>query len=434
MLGHQHARRRIGADHALHAKTIYIPAMAQGSVDAFASVFRWLGIEAYPTPASNERTRELGAKFTAGDECYPAKVTVGDFLRILERPGFDASNTVFFMATAEGPCRFGQYAPYLRKLLRDAGYPQVQVLAPTSKDGYSGMGDVARPFMRAAWRAIVSADLLRKALLKTRPYELHAGDADRCYEECLRDLCETIEHSCADAKCQLDSIVGSLRRARERFRQVAANYDRNVPLIGVVGEIFCRLNNFSNDDLVRKLESYEAEAWLSDIMEWIAYTNTEQVRRLKLVGRRLSLDTGKALLRDYIQHEDEVAMCAPFKEDLIGYEEPPIEEVLEYAEPYLPATGAMGEMVLSVGKAAYLAHHGADGIIDISPFTCMNGIVSEAIYPKLSRDFGGIPIRNFYFDGTQSDLDRDLGIYMELARSYREKKQWPRRYPAYFTA
>jgi hypothetical protein len=64
----------------------------------------------------------------------------------------------------------------------------------------------------------------------------------------------------------------------------------------------------------------------------------------------------------------------------------------------------------------------------------MNGIVSEAIYPKLSKHYGGIPIRNFYFDGTQSDLDRDLGIYMELARSYKLTKQYPRRYPAHFSA
>ncbi len=431
---HHHVSRKIGADHPLAGKKVYIPAMAQGSVDAFASVFRWLGIEAYPTPPSNERTRELGAKFTAGDECYPAKVTVGDFLRIMEEPGFDAQNTVFFMATADGPCRFGQYAPYLGKILRDAGYPNVQVLAPTSRDGYTGMGDVARPFMRAAWRALVSADLLRKALLKTRPYEVHPGDADRCFDECLKDLCETIEESCAEPKCQLEAIVASLKRARERFRRVPASYDRNVPLIGVVGEIFCRLNNFSNDDLVRKLESYEAEGWLSDIMEWIGYTNSEQVRRLKLVGRGISLEMGATLIRDHIQHEDEHAMCAPFEDDMVGYEEPPIQEVLKLAEPYLPASGVMGEMVLSVGKAAYLAQQGADGIIDISPFTCMNGIVSEAVYPKLSKDFGGIPIRNFYFDGTQSDLDRDLGIYMELARSYREKKQWPRRYPAYFSA
>ena len=69
-----------------------------------------------------------------------------------------------------------------------------------------------------------------------------------------------------------------------------------------------------------------------------------------------------------------------------------------------------------------LAKKGAAGIIDISPFTCMNGIVCEAIYPRISRDLGGLPIRNFYFDGTQSDLDRDLGVYMELARNYQRKR------------
>ena len=93
----------------------------------------------------------------------------------------------------------------------------------------------------------------------------------------------------------------------------------------------------------------------------------------------------KAYLRSHIQHADEEALIAPFEEDFVGYEEPPIEEILELAWPYLPTGGALGEMVLSVGKAAYLAKHGADGIIDISPFTCMNGIVSEAIYPKLSQ-------------------------------------------------
>ena len=76
--------------------------------------------------------------------------------------------------------------------------------------------------------------------------------------------------------------------------------------------------------------------------------------------------------------------------------------MLDAAEPYLPVDGAFGEMVLNVGKAVCLAQYGVDGIIDISPFTCMNGIVSEAIYPRLSRDLGGIPIRTFYFDGTES--------------------------------
>jgi predicted nucleotide-binding protein (sugar kinase/HSP70/actin superfamily) len=431
-LGHRHSAHKIGADHPLAGKKIYIPTMAQGSAEAFAAVFQWLGIDSTPTPASDARTRELGGKFTNGDECYPAKVTVGDFLRVIEQPGFDAARAMFFMPTAEGPCRFGQYAPFLAKILKEAGYADVQILSPTSKNGYADLGNVSNPFMRAAWRALVSADTLRKALHRTRPYETTAGVTDACYDACVKDLCDTIVASCADAGCQLQDIVACMKRCRERFRRLPARFDPDVPLIGVVGEIFCRLNTFSNEDLIRKLEGYDAEAWLSDIAEWIAYTNSEQVRKLKLRGRAFSLDMMKAHLRSHIQHGDEEAILEPFKDDFVGYEEPDIHEVLDLARPYLPNTGVLGEMVLSVGKAAYLAKHGADGIIDISPFTCMNGIVSEAIYPKLSKDHGGIPIRSFYFDGTQSDLDRDLGIYMELARSYREKKPYPRAYPAYF--
>ncbi|HLK33927.1 MAG TPA: hypothetical protein VKT29_12610 [Terriglobales bacterium] len=420
------------ADHPLRDKTVYIPAMAQGAVETFAAVFRWFGVPAQPTPTSNQRTLELGAKFTSGDECYPAKITVGDFLRILEQPGVDPKRTVFFMATADGPCRFGQYVPFLRKTLAHAGFPDVQVYEASTQNAYRDIATLGRSFERTAWRALVAADILRKALLQTRPYETIAGATDQVFSESVTDVCQAIERSCTDPDCQMDSLLAALQRSRQRFRAVPANYDRQRPLIGIVGEIFCRLNNFSNADLIRNLEVQGGEGWLTDIAEWIAYCNSEVARKLRLVGQTISFSMLKAALRSRVQHSDERAMLAPFAEDFAGYEEPSTQEVLNLARPYLPSTGVEGEMVVSVGKAAYLALHGADGIIDISPFTCMNGIVSEAIYPKLSKDYGGIPIRNFYFDGTQADLQRDLGIYLELARSYREKKPYYRRYPARF--
>ncbi len=429
---HRCVRPVLPPAHPLRGKTVYIPAMAQGAVEAFAAIFRWFGVAAQPTPASNQRTLELGAKFTSGDECYPAKITVGDFLRILEQPGTDAERTVFFMAAADGPCRFGQYVPFLRKTLEQAGYGGVEVYAPSTQQAYRDIASLGSTFERTAWRALVAADVLRKALLQTRPYETVAGAADQVFTESVADLCRTIESSCTDTACQMKSLVGAMQRARERFHGVPAHYDRQRPLIGVVGEIFCRLNNFSNADLVRNLELQGGEGWLTDIAEWIGYCNSEVARKLRLVGKTISFDMLKNTLRSQIQHSDERALRAPFARDFTGYEEPHISEVLDLARPYLPNTGVEGEMVVSVGKAAYLARHGADGIVDISPFTCMNGIVSEAIYPKLSKDYGGIPIRNFYFDGTQAELQRDLGIYLELARSYREKKPCLRRYPARF--
>jgi len=430
---HRCLTRKVGAGHPLAGKTVYIPAMAEGSVEALCAVLRWLGIESRPTPPSDARTLELGGKHTSGDECFPAKITTGDFLKITQQPGFDASRAVFFMGTTDGPCRFGQYAPFLRKVLREHGHGDVQILSPHGERGYSDLQDFDTAFVRAAWRALVSADILRKLLLQTRPYETLPGAAARAFSESLEDFCQTLESSCSDSACQMRSLTASLLRARVRFRNVPARFDTSRPLIAVVGEIFCRLNTFSNQDMVRRLESHGAECWMADITEWIAYTNIEEVRNLRLAGRAYSWAMIKSKLRSRIQHADEHALRSLFAEEFAGYDEPSLEEVLQLAQPYLPFPGAEGEMVMNMGRSVYLALRGVDGIVDISPFTCMNGVVSEAIYPKLSRDYDGIPIRNFYFDGQHSDLDRDIGIYLELARSYREKKPHPRFYPSRFS-
>jgi predicted nucleotide-binding protein (sugar kinase/HSP70/actin superfamily) len=405
---------------AITGKRIYIPPMAYGSARAFAAAFRAIGLDAEPTPPSDARTRELGAKYTSGDECYPAKVTVGDFMKVLERPGIDAARVAFFMPTAEGPCRFGQYAPYLRHVLDANGFRMVEILSPSSQNAYAGLGDLAKPFVRTGWRALLCADLLQKLLLQNRAYESARGDAAGVYETCLADLCRTLEATPVEPGVQLQSLRDAMVRCRDRFRALGIRRDGSRPLIGIVGEIFCRLNTFSNENLVLCLEQYGAEAWLSDIVEWIWYTNSEHFRKLKLTGRLWSLECAAAWVRQRVQKRDEHILAEPLHDDFAGREEPDIYEILECARPYLPREGAFGEMVLNVGKVVYLARKGAAGIIDISPFTCMNGIVCEAIYPKISRDLGGIPIRNFYFDGTQSDLDRDLGVYMELARGYRK--------------
>ncbi len=401
---------------------MFIPDMAEGSAAALCAAFRWMGLNAMPTPASDQRTLEIGGKYTTGDECYPAKITTGDFLKIAQTPGFDSKKTIFLMATMDGPCRFGQYAPFLKKVLRDNGYSDLQVMSPRGQDGYSHFEQCDGSFIRTAWRSLVSADILRKLLLQTRPYEATTGSADLAFQQSVSDLCQTLESSCFKAACQMRALKECLRRARDRFASVTIRLEEKRPLIGVVGEIFCRLNNFSNQDLVRRLEAQGAECWMSDIAEWIAYTNMEEFRNLRQAGKKYSWSMLGAKLRAKVQHSDEHALQSIFAEEFRHYQEPSIEKVLELARPYLPFPGAEGEMVVSVGRSVYLSRYGVDGIVDISPFTCMNGVVSEAIYPKLSRENDGIPIRNFYFDGQQSDLDRDIGIYMELVRSYRDRR------------
>jgi hypothetical protein len=54
------------------------------------------------------------------------------------------------------------------------------------------------------------------------------------------------------------------------------------------------------------------------------------------------------------------------------------------------------------------------------------------VYHTVSQDHEDIPIRNFYFDATSSNLERDLDIFMELAEGYRRRKNTPRKYPSCF--
>lgn len=416
----------------LRNRKLYIPQMSYSGAAAFAAAFRSVGIDAQVCPDSDARTLELGRRHTSGEECLPACVTLGNFLKIVERPGFDPSQTAFFMPTADGPCRFGQYAPYIRKVLRDIGLDEVQVFSPTSRNGYDGMGEQKNELMRNALRALASSDALRKMLHRTRPYETNKGDADKVFAGAIQSVERVIERRGVPTEQRMRDLTAALTRSRDEFRAVQADYSRKRPLVGVVGEIFCRLTPFTNDQTIRKLEEYGAECTLAHIVEWVWYTNDEQQKRLRQIGKRFSKAMLGAKIKDYLQHKDENRIHRVFHEDFRGYEDPPIERVLEYSQPYLPHNGALGEMTLSVGKAIFHYHQGCDGVVDISPFTCMNGIVTEAVYPRVSADHDHVPIRNFFFDGTQTDLDRDVAIFVELARAYQKRKKTTRVYPSIF--
>ncbi len=350
--------------------------MSAGGAESFAAAFRYLGIESALVPEGDERTYELAAKHTSGDECLPARVTIGNLLKITEQPGFNPAKAAFFMPTAGGPCRFGQYAPFTTRVLDDMGLDEVLIVSPTSADGYRSLGENATSALKLGWWGLVGSDALRKMLHIYRPHETKPGAADSAYREAMDAYCDTLSDSSIPLGAMVGRLAGAMEKARDTFRGVPVDFEKETMLIGVVGEIFCRLSTFSNEDLIRRLEPFGAQAWLSDITEWVHYTDAENVKNLRRKGKSVSVDMLAAVLKKRVQHGYEKKILAPLKEEFVGVEEPEdIKEVLDLAEPYLPCRGALGEMVLSVGKAVYMYGKGADGIIDISPFTCMNGIV-----------------------------------------------------------
>ena len=418
---------------SLIGKTLYIPRMSEDAATTMAAAYRAIGVNGQILPEADDAALELARQYTIGEECYPEIVTLGSFLKIVNDPDFDPENTAFLMPTAGGPCRFGQYQSLLKKILEDMGYPQVMVVAPTSADGYAEMGGNAGNLVRLGWWAVICGDALRKLRLQTRPYEINPGETNRVYYECLGLLSGLIERTDLQMKDKFTDLVNLMSVISQKFSDIPADYHTGKPLIGVVGEIYCRLDDFANAYLIERIEKFGGEAWLASVSEWVFYTNFMQQHDLIIQGDRFSKAMLGAVVRNKIQERDEHQLLASLKSRFKGYEEPEsIAKLVAPVAPYLPYSGSLGEMVLNVGGAIYLYQKGADGIIDISPFTCMNGIVCEAVYPRVSQDHDNLPIRNFYFDGTEMDYDRDVEIFLELASTYKRRKRNQRTYPSHF--
>ncbi|NOZ62468.1 MAG: hypothetical protein GXO74_12395 [Calditrichaeota bacterium] len=418
----------------LIGRTMYIPRMSFSGAKLMGAAFQSAGVNAIPAPPSDARTLELGGKYLTGDECLPERITLGNFLKVIEDSDFDSKKTAFLLPTAGGPCRFGQYQALFKKILKDKGLlNQVLVISPTSSNGYEGFGISGSALLRNSWLAILAGDIIRKLHLRVRPYALNKKLANELFHRSLEEAAAVLSDPHFKHKTRRQKLRSVLIGIRDRYRALPADYSQKKPLIGIVGEIYCRLNEYSNEYLVNKIEEFGGEVWMNDISEWAWYTTDEQIQRLKYQKKVFSKEMLAAQIKSFLLKKDEHSLLAPFKDDFRGYEEPRhVREVLNYSSPYLPQRGALGEMVLNVGKSIYLYHKGADGIVDISPFTCMNGIVCQTVYPQVSRQHDNFPIRIFYFDGGQTDLDRDVGIFMELARNYMGKKKKKRTFPPCF--
>ena len=416
-------KQKSASNHILDGRRLIIPRMSTIGASAIAAAFKSIGVHAEVAPKSDDLTFTRAARFTTGEECLPQRITLGNFLKIMDEPDFDPNKTAFLMPTSSGPCRFGQYAPLTKKVLRELAYEKAIVFSPTSSNGYAGIADNVNRFKRWSWRAVVVSDALRKMQYMFRPYEANPGEADAIAEKGLEILCEILGNGNLSLKDHLVKLREALEEIRDHYQQMSLSAPLgSKPLIGLVGEIFVRLNSYSNQNIVRKIEKLGGEVWIADVSEWVWYTNSEIRRKLREKGRQFSLDMFKTRLAETIQARDEADLLRPLHTLFKNRPETRVDDLLAYSAPYLPQKKALGEMTVNAGKAIAFYHAGADGVIDICPFTCMNGIVSEAVYPVLSRDYNNLPVRVIYVDGVPIDLESHLQIFMELAKSYRNKR------------
>jgi len=389
-------------------RTVYIPYMCDHAL-AIRAAFEAVGVPAVMMDEPDEETLKWGRKFTSGKECYPCIVTTGDMVKYTKRPDFDADGALFFMPAGSGPCRFGQYNMLHRIVLAELGLDRVPVFSPNQgKTLYNDLGIVGNEFTRRAWWGVVAIDMLEKLLLQTRPYELEPGATHQLYWSFVKRVEESIVRDGA-----LDAIVAICRDAALAWPSLAVGGEPR-PVVGIVGEIYVRSNRFSNNRFIATVEELGGECYLPPISEWFWYTNWTRIRDCKVRGdySRLAL----SFVTEKIQKADYARISSVFDGVARNWPEPDVDETIKVGSRYVHDTFE-GEAILSLGKAAEYAKHGAHGVANLMPFTCMPGVIVSALLKRVQRDYENIPVINMAYDGLeQATTKTRVEAFMYQAR------------------
>ena len=406
----------------LGSRTLYMPHLCDGA-PCLAAAFNHVGIKTVVHPTYTEEGLAFGKQNTSGKECFPCIVTTGDMFAQIEKlkaQGADVKNDIaFFMPETEGPCRFGQYSKLHRILLDKYGYEDIPIISPTSEDSYSCKGLVEpsklMSFRQLICQAILYQDILEKARWRIRPYEKIKGTTDAVFYNAISEACRAIE---AGGGLHL---LKAARKAANAFYNIDIRKEER-PLIGIVGEIYVRSHQESNQFLVKQLESLGCEAYVSSISEWISYTADtslgyalEKLKDEKSIRNVLEAASAGAVYG--YQSVVSGLLMQPFKELLKNRKDHSTKHILECVGDTF-SNDIKSESILSIGGTMCFMADNFDGIVNAMPFTCMPSQVASAILKVYAR--GKIPFVDMVYDGSiQPNRETNLATFVFQAKQHK---------------
>ena len=397
----------------LNSKTVYVPYMCDHCYVLVAAL-KAHGVRAEALPPSDDESLAIGLDLCRGRECLPCFTTTGDIIRRAQQPDFDPARSVILMPTTTGPCRFGQYTALQRNFLEQKGLAGLEIISPNAKNSYQGMGDNPTQLRALIWQGMVAVDLLQKLLYQYRPYEVNLGQTDEIYQQCLERI--VIATEAGGGKRTVKALQGAARQ----FERLPVDRSEPRPVIGVVGEIYLRLNAYSNQDIVRRVENVGGEVMVASLMEWMYFTNWLVKEFTWSMGMLLSFLGMTAV--DKYQRYQETKLSQTVAHLLNHPHEPAIGRMLAhirtYYEPYLGT-----EAVLSMGKAVDFGRNGVSGILNVMPFSCMPGLITAGMAPRLRADLDHIPWLDVIYDAQEgTNLNTRLEAFMYQATQFQRRR------------
>lgn len=371
-----------GKEHSILDPCVHtiFPSMGRFLTETAVAVFKSAGIRASALPPADEETLRIGKGSATCKECLPLLLTAGSLLNYLKGREDNDELVVYFMPTASGPCRFGQYSVFIDNLITKQKIENVALLSLTSENSYSDLGE--NHFTLKLWSSVVLADMMQDIYSTILTNAVDPDPAMDTFMEEYRKIITVLEN-----RSGLKELVQALEAAAGNLTKIPLKRSaEDTPVVLLTGEIFVRNDDISRQFIVERLAQRGFATKVSSALEWIYYT--DWCFKNKLSGtncgwsERLSLFLKSNAMKRY----EKTIKKTLAGSGLIRYNLEDIDHLIAHTR-HLINPELIGEAILTVGASINEVMDHYCGVIAIGPFGCMPNRVSEAILTReMNRD------------------------------------------------
>ena len=395
-LGNYEANKKIFTKEMKKEYTILMPQMAPIHFELLEAAVQSSGYKLELLRNCTENTVETGLKYVNNDACYPSILVTGQMIEALQSGKYDPDKTALIMSQTGGGCRATNYIGFIRKALKDAGFPQVPVISfnIVGMEKMPGF-KLTVPLMEKLLKCVIYADLLQKMLTKNRAYEIHKGETEKLFETWLEKCKSLLQHS------TMKEFKQSIYDMVNDFEKIELDTSIVKPKVGIVGEVLIKYHPFGNNFIANKLEEEGAEVILPDFMGFVKFMATHKITFNTLI----KTDKAKAKifrwaikLIDILEKDTRIALANSKK----GYLPPcDIWHLETKVKDVLSIGNQTGEGWFLTAEMIEYIEHGIPNIACVQPFACLpNHVVGKGVIKT---------IRNLYPEANISPIDYDPG-------------------------
>ena len=401
---------------------ILAPQMSPIHFRFLTPLFASAGLKVRVLEHTSRSSMEVGLKYVNNDSCYPAIVVIGQLLDEFISGRADPDRTAVGITQTGGMCRASNYAALLRKGLRDAGYPQVPVIALSVQGFEDNPGfRLGAAHIHKAIQAFVIGDAIQSMLLRVRPYEATPGSAMELYRTWDAYVQEWITSGRVAALGGRTSYSKLIRECVRAFDALPLRDIPRKPRVGLVGEILVKFHPDANNHAVDVIEAEGCEAELPGLMQFFhnsVATAAWDKENLGIEGKqRYVMPIVLWALKKYEKpvHRAFASTNGKFEEHR------PIEEMISRSQDIARLGNQAGEGWYLTAEMVDMIEHGCPNIICAQPFACLpNHVVGKGMFRALRTRYPEANIVAVDYDPGASEVNQLNRIKLMLATALQD--------------